>query len=114
MGKFVEFEALKPDKIIKFVTNNEETVAGTISKNLENSGLKTGSILNNLAVFILVIILAIVAIMMIVIARLILKNESHKKKIRKLIKKQKEAFMWNNSIGAVSVSYLKNCIAVSA
>ena len=117
VGNFVEFEALKPDKLmnlVMFMTNNTEVLEGTISKNLENTGLKTGSILNNLAVFLQVIIVAIVTVTIILIARKLLRNKVYKKKIEKLIVKQKKAFMWNNTIGSLSVSYLKNCIAVSA
>lgn len=110
----MEFEALKPDKLMKLLTNNTQVLEGTISKNLENSGLNTGSPLNNLAVFLLAIIVAIVAVVIILVARKLLRNKVYKKKVEKLIVKQKKAFMWNNTIGSLSISYLKNCIAVSA
>ena len=110
----MEFEALKPDKLMKLITNDTDVVQGTISKNLENSGIKTGSILNNLAVFILIFFIALIIVIIVLVARRILKDESKKRKIQKLINKQKEAFMWNKTIASVSISYVKNCLAVSA
>lgn len=96
------------------MTNDTGFEEGTIAKNLENSGLKSGSIVTNLALIFLVIILAIITIGVILLARKLAKDEKRKKKIQKMILKQKKAFMWNGMIGSVSISYLKNCIAVSA
>jgi len=83
-----------------------------MSGNLESSGIKSGSIADNLSVYLLAV--GSVLLLLIILYVVMKVAKKYKEKIKEKLLEQKKKFIYNGLIRSLSLSYLSTCIAVYA
>ena len=83
-----------------------------MTKASENSGLKSGSIIENLRIPLFIMLLALVVLMLAIFLMVTIKPL--KETISIILFNKKQAFMWNNTIFSLTVAYMSLVLTMYA
>jgi hypothetical protein len=111
----VQFEALKPDKIIGLILDDDEfTIKNWIEgkKSTVLNADHNASVLDDMMIFIVAGAVFIVVLALLIVLACVLRK--FKKKIIDKIKAIKKKFFWNGFVRALQISYLTQCMTVGS
>lgn len=111
LRSLIDFELLDPNLILDyFYTKAPSNLV--LDKNLENSGVKDGSLLGLMGGYIFIAALFIVFLIIMLLVFIFVK------KLRDAVKekmvKMKNKMLWNDTIKSTNVSYLPTCLSLFA
>ena len=115
--KFTDFESIDPNFLMKhfFDFDLKGYISSTkvqMTKASEMSGLKTGSILENLRIPIFIACFALMVLLLAVLAMVTIRPL--RLKIKTILIEKKQEFMWNNTILSLTVAYMSLVLTMYA
>ena len=115
--KFTDFESIDPNFLMKhfFDFDLKGYISSTkvqMTKASEMSGLKTGSILENLRIPIFIACFALMVLLLAVLAMVTIRPL--RLKIKTILIEKKQEFMWNNTILSLNVAYMSLVLTMYA
>lgn len=115
--KFTDFESIDPNFLMKhfFDFDLKGYISSTkvqMTKASEISGLKTGSILENLRIPIFIACFALMVLLLAVLAMVTIRPL--RLKIKTILIEKKQEFMWNNTILSLTVAYMSLVLTMYA
>lgn len=111
LRSLIDFELLDPRVVLSYAYERRPSHL-VLDKNLENSGIKDGSLLSLMGGFIFIAALFILGLIVMLLVFIFVK------KLREAVKAQmvklKKKSCWNDTIKSTSVSYLPTCLSLFA